>query len=358
MAELRLYLAARALLHVNEGKTPAEIADLFANLGLARQVRDGLAKPLVDMRAIEGIAERWPHSRDRGLSLASRCSLTSSSRRPRQAESELEVVYRTLAGQIAHIDVSPQFLEFSGNKFERGKEQLWCGHWPGNECLIVDDGHWILFDMTTCQPGSFDAVQCESENREIAPLEAAAWLKSNEFDLPDLLKGRRLEPSVAAGQGRHNGTSAHRAIRRHRAHGMSRHRRRASLGLASWPDAAGKPNMPWLTSNPGPINGRPNRRHPSTPRELARRHPPEDLPARTRRTDFLELINGRTEVDFEEIADKVRRIAVSDDAIERTINQARKAIKGRLSINLSVTNRTVYIGSERSHATGDARVET
>ena len=259
-------------MHVNEGKTPAEIADLFANLGLARQVRDGLAKPLVDMRAIEGIAERWPHSRDRGLSLAERLSLTSSSRRPLgtppSENLELEVVYRTLAGQIAHIDVSPQFLEFSGNKFERGKEQLWCGRWPGNECLIVDDGHWILFDMTTCQPGSFDAVQCESENREIAPLEAAAWLKSNEFDLPDLLKGRRLEPSVAAGQGRHNGTSAASSDPQ----APSSRDVPASATSQSRPgerDAAGKPNMPWLTSNPGPINGRPKPPPPSTPRELA-----------------------------------------------------------------------------------------
>jgi hypothetical protein len=67
-----------------------------------------------------------------------------------------------------------------------------------------------------------------------------------------------------------------------------------------------------------------------------------DHPRRRNVHRFLDLIADNDEVSFEEIADKVHQANVEDDAIEKTIGKARKAIVGAiLPVSLVVSDRRV-----------------
>jgi hypothetical protein len=101
--------------------------------------------------------------------------------------------------------------------------------------------------------------------------------------------------------------------------------------------AATKPKptrKPKRTRNPRPVR-------PKTLRELAaeiRR----DHPRQRNVPGFLELIEEKSEVDFDEIADKVHGARVDDDAIEKTVIGARKAIvKARLRFAIHISGRQV-----------------
>ena len=59
---------------------------------------------------------------------------------------------------------------------------------------------------------------------------------------------------------------------------------------------------------------------------------------------FLELIADERKVIFEQIADVVHGAEVEDNAIEKTVIEARRAItKANLPYRISVSDRVVYV---------------